>query len=62
MSGNNAEFIELTASIVSAFIANNSVPASDLPGLIASPTLQFSAWTAMSPQSLSRRSSCRLCR
>lgn len=36
MSENNADFIELTASIVSAFVANNSVPATDLPGLIAS--------------------------
>lgn len=35
MSENNADFIELTASIVSAFVANNSVPATDLPGLIA---------------------------
>ncbi len=36
MPENNADFIELTASIVSAFVANNSVPAMDLPGLIAS--------------------------
>lgn len=36
MSDNNIEFVELTASIVSAFVANNSVPASDLAGLIAS--------------------------
>lgn len=36
MSDNNTDFIDLTASIVSAFVANNSVPASDLPGLIAS--------------------------
>jgi|SRR6266536_2588800 predicted transcriptional regulator len=27
-------FIELTASIVSAYVSNNSVPASDLPALI----------------------------
>jgi len=26
-------FIELTASIVSAYVSNNSVPASDLPAL-----------------------------
>ena len=36
MPENNADFIELTASIVSAFVANNRVPATDLPGLIAS--------------------------
>lgn len=36
MSENNTDFIELTASIVSAFVANNSVPASDLPALISS--------------------------
>ncbi len=29
-------FIELAADIVSAFVSNNSVPAGDLPGLIAS--------------------------
>jgi predicted transcriptional regulator len=28
-------FIELTASIVSAYVSNNSVPASDLPALIS---------------------------
>ena len=28
-------FIELTADIVSAYVSNNSVPASDLPNLIA---------------------------
>lgn len=36
MSQINTDFIDLTASIVSAFVANNSVPASDLPALIAS--------------------------
>lgn len=36
MSENSNDFIDLTASIVSAFVANNSVPASDLPALIAS--------------------------
>lgn len=36
MSENNTDFMDLTASIVSAFVANNSVPASDLPALIAS--------------------------
>ena len=36
MSESTTDFIELTASIVSAFVANNSVPASDLPALIAS--------------------------
>lgn len=30
-----SEFIELTADIVSAYVSNNSVPASDLPSLIA---------------------------
>jgi predicted transcriptional regulator len=37
-SGDSAEgtvFIELTAEIVSAYVSNNSVAASDLPGLIA---------------------------
>jgi len=29
-----APFIELTATIVSAYVSNNSVPASDLPALI----------------------------
>ena len=29
------KFIELTASIVSAYVSNNSVPASDLPALIS---------------------------
>jgi len=29
-----APFIELTANIVSAYVSNNSVPASDLPALI----------------------------
>lgn len=36
MSENNSEFIGLVADIVSAYVANNSVPASDLPALIAS--------------------------
>ncbi len=30
----SANFIELTADIVSAYVSNNSVPASDLPALI----------------------------
>ena len=30
-----ADFIELTADIVSAYVSNNSVPASDLPALIS---------------------------
>ena len=36
MSNNTsgATFIELTATIVSAYVSNNSVPASDLPALI----------------------------
>jgi predicted transcriptional regulator len=35
MSANdNSELIELTAEVVSAYVSNNSVPASDLPGLI----------------------------
>ena len=36
MSNNTsgASFIELTATIVSAYVSNNSVPASDLPALI----------------------------
>ena len=37
MSNNtsSATFIELTASIVSAYVSNNSVPSADLPTLIA---------------------------
>ncbi len=31
---NSANYIELAADIVSAYVSNNSVPASDLPGLI----------------------------
>jgi len=36
MSNNtsSATFIELTASIVSAYVSNNSVPTADLPTLI----------------------------
>ena len=30
-----SDFIELTADIVSAYVSNNSVPASDLPALIS---------------------------
>ena len=30
-----SDFIELTADIVSAYVSNNSVPASDLPSLIS---------------------------
>ena len=30
-----SDFIELAADIVSAYVSNNSVPSSDLPGLIA---------------------------
>jgi len=33
--GNSSTFIELTASIVSAYVSNNSVAAADLPALIA---------------------------
>jgi predicted transcriptional regulator len=36
MSDDNSMHIGLVADIVSAYVANNSVPASDLPGLIAS--------------------------
>ena len=31
---NSEAFIELAAEIVSAYVSNNSVPASELPGLI----------------------------
>ena len=34
MSENNTDFIELAADIVSAYVSNNSVPASELPNLI----------------------------
>jgi hypothetical protein len=34
MSTNTTNFIELAAEIVSAYVSNNSVPASDLPSLI----------------------------
>jgi predicted transcriptional regulator len=30
-----AKFIELTANIVSAYVSNNTVPATDIPGLIS---------------------------
>ena len=33
-SGNGGSFIELTATIVSAYVSNNTVPAQDLSGLI----------------------------
>ena len=33
-SGASRNLIELTAEIVSAYVSNNSVPASDIPGLI----------------------------
>ena len=33
-STSGGTFIELTASIVSAYVSNNSVPSSDLPALI----------------------------
>lgn len=32
---NSGELIELSADIISAYVSNNTVPASDLPGLIA---------------------------
>ncbi len=35
MAGNNDILIGLVADIVSAYVSNNSVPASDLPNLIA---------------------------
>jgi MucR family transcriptional regulator, transcriptional regulator of exopolysaccharide biosynthesis len=34
-SAANGNFIELTAEIVSAYVSNNPVPASDIPGLIS---------------------------
>lgn len=34
-STNSESFMELAAEIVSAYVSNNSVPASDLPGLIS---------------------------
>src|SRR4051812_33598977 len=34
MTENASTFIELTASIVSAYVSNNSVPSADLPALI----------------------------
>lgn len=36
MSGNNSELLELTTSIVAAYVANNNVQTSDLVDLIAS--------------------------
>jgi len=36
MSENNEELLDLTASIVSAYVANNNVPVGDLTALIAS--------------------------
>jgi predicted transcriptional regulator len=35
VDNDGADFIELTADIVSAYVSNNSVPVSDLPTLIA---------------------------
>ena len=35
-SGTSSNYIDLAADIVSAFVSNNSVPATDLPALIAS--------------------------
>ena len=35
-TGTSANYIELAADIVSAFVSNNSVPATDLPALIGS--------------------------
>ena len=35
-TGTSANYIELAADIVSAFVSNNSVPATDLPALISS--------------------------
>src|SRR5881392_1570293 len=34
MADNTSNFIELTASIVSAYVSNNPVPSTDLPALI----------------------------
>jgi predicted transcriptional regulator len=34
MTDSNGTFIALTAEIVSAYVSNNTVPASDIPGLI----------------------------
>jgi predicted transcriptional regulator len=34
MADNSSTFIELTASIVSAYVSNNSVPSAELPALI----------------------------
>jgi predicted transcriptional regulator len=34
MADNTSTFIELTASIVSAYVSNNSVPSAELPALI----------------------------
>ena len=36
MSDNNAELLELTTTVVAAYVANNNVPPSDLVDLIAS--------------------------
>ncbi|PCJ95660.1 MAG: MucR family transcriptional regulator [Hyphomicrobiales bacterium] len=35
-SNNNAELIDLTADIVSAYVSNNTVPSTELPSLITS--------------------------
>ncbi len=35
-TGTSANYIELAADIVSAFVSNNSIPATDLPALISS--------------------------
>ena len=49
---NSANYIELAADIVSAYVSNNSVPASDLPGLINevhSALLRVTTGTAPAP-------------
>jgi len=49
---NSSHFIELAADIVSAYVSNNSVPASDLPSLINdvhSALLRVTAGTVITP-------------
>jgi len=49
---NTSHFIELAADIVSAYVSNNSVPASDLPSLINdvhSALLRVTAGTVITP-------------
>ena len=46
MGGNSPSFIELTTSIVSAYVSNNPIPMADLPALIAQGVVSLDMETA----------------